>query len=151
MSAATKHFIRHYAEMVVAMFAGMVVLGLPAGWAMGALGTSWHALTDDAPALMFLMMATTMTVPMVGWMLYRGHGARANVEMSASMFVPTFAVIGLLWASAITDIGALMVIEHVTMLLAMLGVMLARPGEDTCHRDREAVPAEATLISEGAA
>ena len=43
---------------------------------------------------MFLGMATTMTVPMVGWMIYRGHGWRANAEMSASMFVPTFAVIG---------------------------------------------------------
>ena len=27
-----RHFARHYVEMVIAMFAGMVVLGLPAGW-----------------------------------------------------------------------------------------------------------------------
>ena len=82
---------------------------------------------------MFLGMATTMTVPMVGWMIYRGHGWRANAEMSASMFVPTFAVIGLLSAELLTDLGVLMVIEHVAMLLAMAGVMLLRPAEYMHH------------------
>jgi flagellar biosynthetic protein FliP len=126
MGTSTKHFIRHYVEMVIAMFVGMAVLSFPAGWAMGAL-------TDDTPALMFLRMATTMTVGMVGWMLYRGHGWRANTEMSASMFVPTFAVIGLLWGGLLTDLGVLMVIEHVAMLLAMAGVMLMRPAEYSHH------------------
>jgi hypothetical protein len=129
MSPTTKHFLRHYAEMVVAMFAGMAVLGFPAGWALGAVGIDWNALSDDAPALMFLGMATTMTLPMVGWMLYRGHSWRSNTEMSASMFLPTFAVIGLLWADLLTNLGALMVIEHVAMLLAMAGAMLLRRAE----------------------
>jgi hypothetical protein len=132
MSPATKHFVRHYVEMVVAMFLGMAVLGVPAGWALSAMGIDWSAMTDDSPALMFLSMATTMTVPMVGWMMYRGHGWRANSEMAAAMFVPTFAVIGLLWADVTGDLGALMVIEHVAMLLAMAGVMLLRPAEYTC-------------------
>jgi hypothetical protein len=131
MSPVTKHFIRHYAEMVVAMFLGMAVLGVPANWAMSAMGVDWNALTDDAPALMFLGMATTMTVPMVGWMVYRGHGRRANAEMSAAMFGPTFAVIGLLWAGLLTDLGALMVLEHVAMLIAMAAAMLLRPAEYT--------------------
>ena len=137
MSASKKHFIRHYVEMVVAMFLGMAVLGLPAGWAMGAMGIDWHQLTDDAPALMFVGMATTMTVPMVAWMMYRGHGLRANAEMSASMFLPTFAVVGVLWADVLTDLGALMVIEHVAMLLAMAGAMLLRPAEYAHHHARE--------------
>ena len=129
MSASpAKRFIRHYLEMVVAMFAGMAVLSMPARWAVAAAGTSY----DAAPALMFLSMAVTMTVPMVAWMRYRGHGRRANTEMSASMFLPTFAVIGLLWAGVIEDIGALMVLEHVAMLASMLGVMLLRPAEYTC-------------------
>jgi hypothetical protein len=116
MSPVTKHFIRHYAEMVVAMFLGMAVLGVPANWAMSAMGVDWNALTDDAPALMFLGMATTMTVPMVGWMVYRGHGRRANAEMSAAL---------------LTDLGALMVLEHVAMLIAMAAAMLLRPAEYT--------------------
>jgi hypothetical protein len=131
MSPAPKRFIRHYLEMVIAMFVGMAVLGVPAGWLLGAMGSSWSELTDNAPALMFLGMATTMTVPMVGWMAYRGHGRRANAEMSASMFVPTFTVIGLLWAELVSDIGVLLVIEHVAMLAGMLAVMLLRPAEFT--------------------
>ena len=133
MSASTQHFLRHYVEMVIAMFLGMAVLWLPAGLALNATGSSWSELNDDAPALMLLLMATTMTVPMVAWMRYRGHGRRANAEMSASMFLPTFAVIGLLGAGLLTDTGVLMVVEHVAMLLAMLVAMLLRPAEYTCH------------------
>ena len=137
MSPAAKHFTRHYAEMVVAMFAGMAVLGLPAGWALDAIG----ATSDE---FMFLGMATTMTVPMVGWMLHRGHGWRANAEMSASMFIPTFAVIGVLSAELLTDVGVLMVIEHVAMLLAMLGAMLLRPAEYAGHAHGRAAQAGVT-------
>jgi len=125
-----KHFIRHYLEMVVAMFLGMAVLWVPAEWAMGAVGTSWDDLSTPA---MLLGMATIMTVPMVGWMIHRGHGRRANAEMAAAMFLPTFGVIGLLWADLITDTGALIVLEHVVMLLAMLGAMLLRPAEYLHH------------------
>lgn len=152
MSTTAKHLTRHYVEMVVAMFLGMAVLAVPAGWAMGAMGIDWGRLTDDAPALMFLGMATTMTVPMVGWMVYRGHGWRANGEMSASMFVPTFAVIGLLWAGVLTDLGLLMVVEHVAMLLAMAAVMLLRPSEYAHHRGHERrAPLESTATERVAA
>ena len=133
MSATTKHLIRHYAEMIVAMFLGMAVLGLAARVALGAMGIDWAGVIDDAPALMFLGMATTMTLPMVGWMLYRGHGWRANTEMSASMFVPTFAVVGALWADLVTDLGMLMIVEHIAMLAAMAAVMLLRPAEYARH------------------
>jgi hypothetical protein len=34
LSSPIGHFIRHYIEMVVAMFLGMAVLGIPAGWAL---------------------------------------------------------------------------------------------------------------------
>ena len=133
MTSSTRRFLRHYVEMVVAMFLGMVVLGVPAGWALGAVGSSWSELTTDAPALMLLGMAVTMTVPMVGWMRYRGHGWRANTEMSASMLVPTFAAIALLQASVVDDVGVVLVVEHVAMLLGMLGAMLLRPTEYTHH------------------
>ncbi len=128
----TRHFFRHYAEMVVAMFAGMAVLGLPAGWALGAVGSSWSELTDDAPSLMLLGMAITMTVPMVAWMRHRGHGWRPNAEMAASMFLPTFAVIALMGAGAI-DFWRAMGIEHVAMLPSMLAAMLLRRDEYAGH------------------
>ena len=147
MSPQNKQLVRHYLEMVVAMFAGMVVLGAPAVWALGAVGIDWNRLSDDSPALMFLGMATTMTVPIVGWMMYRGHGWRANTEMSASMFLPTFAVIGLLWADVLTDLGALMLLEHVAMLVAMAAVMIARPAEYAGHHHHRGDAAVAEQVA----
>ena len=82
---------------------------------------------------MLLAMAATMTVPMVGWMRYRGHGWRANAEMSASMVLPTFAAIAVIGAGLVEDVGTLLVIEHIAMLLAMLAAMLLRPAEYTRH------------------
>jgi hypothetical protein len=87
VTGSSKHFVRHYAEMVAAMFAGMAVLGIPAGWALGAAGTRWSDLNSDAPALMLLAMAITMTIPMVGWMGFRGRGRQANMEMAAAMLL----------------------------------------------------------------
>jgi hypothetical protein len=133
MSKTQLHFVRHYAEMVAAMFLGMLVLGVPAGWALGAMGSSWSELNADAPSLMFLGMAFTMTVPMVGWMRYRGHGWRANTEMAASMLLPTFAAIALLEGGVVEGVGLLVVVEHVAMLLGMLVAMLLRPDEYTHH------------------
>ncbi len=129
MNASTRHFARHYLEMVVAMFVGMAVLWVPATWALSAVGIGGSSLHEDAPALMLLVMAVTMTVPMVAWMRYRGHGWQPSLEMAGAMFVPTFAAIGLLWGGLVEDVDALVVLEHVAMLLAMLGAMLLRREE----------------------
>src|SRR4051812_22048738 len=126
---SVRQFARHYLEMVVAMVLGMVVLGVPAAALLGLFGVSPSELHDDAPALALLGMAVTMTVPMVGWMRYRGHGWRASNEMAASMFIPTFAVIGLLAAGTVSDFGAAMGLEHLAMLPAMLVAMLLRIDE----------------------
>lgn len=138
MRTINRHFVRHYAEMVLVMFAGMAALGLPAGFALGALDSSWAELRDDAPALTLLLMAFTMTAPMVAWMRYRGHSARANLEMAASMIVPTLAAIGLLGAGVVTDVGSLLLGEHVLMLASMFAVRLLRPQEYTGHHHEAA-------------
>ena len=130
------NFVRHYIEMVIAMLLGMGVLVVPSNLALGAVGVDWSQVVDEEPALMFLRMATIMTLPMVGWMMYRGHGWRANADMTAAMFVPTFAVIGLLWAGVLTNLAVLMVLVHVAMLGAMAAAMLLRPDE-YAHGDHE--------------
>lgn len=119
-------FVRHYVEMVIAMFAGMIVLGLPAEAGLRAIGSSSSALQVDAPAVLLLGMALTMTVPMVAWMRFRGHPWRPCAEMAGAMFVPSLIAIGLLGA---VDFDTLMMWEHVGMLVAMLAVMLTRPAE----------------------
>jgi hypothetical protein len=129
MTTSNRHFIRHYIEMLVAMFVGMAVLGTPAFLALGAAGVSSAELQSDAPALMLLVMGITMTVPMVAWMRYRGHGWQASNEMAASMLIPTGGVIVLLGAGLVADVGTLLLVEHVVMLPSMLAAMLLRRDE----------------------
>jgi hypothetical protein len=132
MTRSTLHFIRHYIEMVLAMLLGMVVLGIPAEGALRAIGAGTSELMTDAPAVALLGMAVTMTVPMVAWMRYRGHSWRPCIEMSASMFLPTFAAIALL-AAGLTDSGGAMMLEHVVMFPSMLVAMLLRRDEYSGH------------------
>jgi hypothetical protein len=145
MTRSTRHFIRHYAEMLAAMFLGMVALGMPALVALGAAGTSSAELRADAPALLLLGMGVTMTVPMVAWMRYRGHGWAASNEMAASMLIPTAGVIGLLGAGLVNDVGTLLMAEHVVMLPSMLVAMLLRREEysHAAHGHRHAEHASA--------
>jgi hypothetical protein len=140
MTTSTRHFVRHYVEMLVAMFLGMAVLGMPALWALAAVGVSSADLRSDAPALLLLGMGVTMTVPMVAWMRHRGHGWPASNEMAASMMIPTAGVIGLLGAGLVVDVGTLLAIEHVVMLPSMLVAMLLRREEysRSAHLDRRA-------------
>ena len=127
MSVPTRHFARHYVEMVVAMFLGMGVLLPPLGAALRAVGTSLH----DSDVLMISVMALTMTVPMVGWMRFRGHAWPVCADMTAAMAIPTLTVLVLLWTGLAGDLGTLLLIEHVAMLPSMLVAMLLRRDEYT--------------------
>jgi hypothetical protein len=53
--------------------------------------------------------------------------------MAGSMIVPTLAAVTLLNADVVTDIDALLGVEHVAMLAGMLVVMLARRDEYSQH------------------
>jgi hypothetical protein len=117
-----KAFALHLAEMLVAMVAGMVVLG---GALEGGLALAGTGLSDAPTALAAAVMAINMTVPMVWWMQYRGHPAKHSVEMAGSMVVPTAIIIATYWLGAIQS-GGVMVAQHVVMIPAMVGVMLWR-------------------------
>ena len=127
MSGSTRHFVRHYVEMVAAMFLGMGLLLPPLGAALRAAGTSLHG----SDVLMISAMALTMTVPMVGWMRFRGHAWPACADMTAAMVIPTLTVLALLWTGLVGGLGTLLVIEHVAMLPSMLVAMLLRRAEYT--------------------
>ena len=127
----TARFARHYVEMVIAMMAGMLVLGLPAEGLLQAAGSSTSDLSDTAPGVVLAGMGVFMTIPMVGWMRHRGHAWRPAWEMAASMLLPTAGVLVLLGTGAMTDFHGLMGLLHVVMLPAMLVAMLLRVGEYT--------------------
>jgi len=108
--------------MLIAMVAGMVVLG---GAVEGALALVGASLSDGPASLAAAVMAVNMTVPMVWWMHHRGHPAQHNVEMAASMVVPPAVVIALDWLAVIAS-GSVMMVQHVVMIPAMVAVMLWR-------------------------
>ena len=132
LTSPNGYFFRHYVEMLLAMLAGMVVLGGLVEGALWAAGTSTNDLSHTAPAFLLIAMAVEMTVPMVAWMRYRGHGWAASVEMAASMFLPTFLVIALSGTGLVGFWGA-MSIEHTLMLASMFGAMLLRRDEYSRH------------------
>jgi hypothetical protein len=61
--------------------------------------------------------------------------------MAASMFIPTFGVIALMWSGILEDFGTLMMLEHVVMLPSMLIAMLLRRDEYTHAHAHHAVAA----------
>lgn len=128
-----RRFARHYVEMVVAMFAGMLVLGLPLAGVLELAGSGLPELEEAAPGIYLLGMGVSMTAGMVTWMRHRAHGWRPTAEMAGAMMGPTIAVIILLGLEVV-DFGAAMMIEHVAMFPAMLAVMLARWDEYSAPR-----------------
>jgi hypothetical protein len=139
-AALTRDFARHYVEMVVVMLAGMGLLALPARWATDAL---LPEVPGDDPTLMLARMAATMTLPMIPWMRWRGHGWQPCLEMAGAMIVPAMGVIALLEVGVVEAVWLSMTIEHVAMFGAMFGVMIARPDEYSHpgHREAAAAPA----------
>ena len=125
-AALTRDFARHYGEMVIVMLLGMAVLAMPARWATDAL---WPGVAGDDTTLMLARMAAAMTLPMIPWMRWRGHGWQPSLEMVGAMIVPAIGVIALLQAGLVESVGLLMTLEHVAMFAAMFAVMIARPDE----------------------
>jgi hypothetical protein len=115
-------FALHLGEMLVAMVAGMVVLGGALAVVLSLFGTS---MSDGSAGLQAAVMGFNMTAPMVWWMHRRGHPTRHNAEMAGSMVVPTIAVIALDGAGALAG-DAVLAAQHLVMIPAMVGVMLWR-------------------------
>ena len=124
-SGSKRAFARHFAEMLIAMFLGMGVLGGLAALGFAALGGGSSDLPGGARVM---LMGIYMTLPMVFWMRHRGHAAARNAEMAISMMVPTVAAAALAFAGALGT-GAALAVQHVVMVPAMLGVMLWRYDE----------------------
>jgi len=121
-STGPGRFLLHFGEMLLAMSAGMIVLGGLAQ--LGFLAASSN-LTDASGAVQASIMGFNMTVPMVWWMKHRGHDRARSAEMAASMIVPTIAAVVLASTGAAGATGAL-ALQHAVMIPAMLAVMLWR-------------------------
>ena len=118
-AAQTLHFLRHLLEMTLAMMVGMIagatvfltLVGMPLDQALRR-----HAVPFT------IVMAFSMTVPMVAWMRHRGHAWRACSEMTAAMVVPAVPLICLRLADVISGpiCGLYCALTIAAMILAML-------------------------------
>jgi hypothetical protein len=110
-------FAWHYAEMVVAMLAGMIALA-------PLWPDAWTARADvDA-----LVMATNMTIAMVAAMALRRHSWPRIAEMAAAMYLPFLLLLAPYWLGVLSGTG-LMVAGHVIMFPLMLAAMVWRRNE----------------------
>jgi hypothetical protein len=132
------HFLRHLGEMLLAMVGGMMVLGALDRGILVAAGTSAAHVRDTAPEVVAVVMAFNMSAGMAVWMRHRGHAWARIAEMAGAMFVPALAAIALFWGGVIES-GAILAIEHVAMIPAMIAVMLVRRGEYSRPVHRHAV------------
>jgi hypothetical protein len=118
------HFLRHLAEMVIAMLAGMLGLGTVIN-ALPGRSALFHP-----PVLSALVMATNMTIGMSLWMRFRRHSRRSIAEMSAAMYIPFIILFVPFWAALLSG-HLVMIGGHILMLPAMVAAMLLRRDEYT--------------------
>jgi hypothetical protein len=123
-------WIGHFAEMVVAMYVGMLVYHMLVAALVVALGFGGLVSGD----LGYAWMTLSMVVPMVALMRFQGHSWRMSNEMAAGMVAPIVACFALVrlgicplvpflsWLSATSVYAA----AYYGMLLGMLAVMVYR-------------------------
>ena len=117
-------FLRHLLEMMLAMVVGMIA---GATVFLTAVAVPLDEALRRYPVPFTLVMAFSMTVPMVAWMRHRGHAWKACSEMAAAMVVPAFALICLRVAHVIS--GPICGLYCALTILAMILVMLYRRSE----------------------
>jgi hypothetical protein len=108
--------------MLLAMFAGMVVLGV-ALWALGEPPGYANPLVE------YGLMGASMAAPMVAWMRHRGHSWSDGLEMTVAMLAPMFAlVVPVELGVAVPGLseGSLMMLSHVAMIGGMVALMVYR-------------------------
>jgi hypothetical protein len=125
-------FWRHVVTMFGVMVGGMVV---SAAIFLTIVGIDWEQATRDYPTAALLVIAAGMTIPMTGWMLYRGIGRKNSTEMAAVMAIPVLPFLGLVWFG-VTD-SALCGPYCLVGLIGMVGLMLLRRDEYSMEMSRE--------------
>jgi hypothetical protein len=123
--ASWSNFIRHFLEMVVAMIAGMAILG---GLLSLSFALAGHANPVHYAGLRALVMTVNMIIGMSLWMRHRHHAWTSIGEMAGAMLFPFILLIGPYGAGLLSG-GALLAMMHILMLPCMVAVMLYRREE----------------------
>lgn len=117
-------FVWHLLEMVLAMQVG--------GLLFLVLIRVIPESSSFAPALARgtlsrpIVSGILMTLPMVAWMIFRGHGWRHSLEMAAAMLAPIAAILAMRILGADAYLPWLAKLSCPSMYPAMLAAMLYR-------------------------
>jgi hypothetical protein len=115
--------------MLGAMAVGMIATGAIFLSVVGL--KTWDEVTFTYPTQALIAMALGMTLPMVGWMLYRGIGMRNSFEMALAMVLPVLPFLYLVWfgVTKSAQCGAYCIV----MVIAMYALMRYRRSEYSTH------------------
>lgn len=123
-AARVGRFGLHLLEMALSMTAGMAILYVLSEQIPATSG--YGALFEYGTNPFDLAMGVFMTIPMVGWMIVRGHGRRHSLEMGLAMFAPIAPIVALRLLGAEASLPWLDDASHPATFLAMLLAMLVR-------------------------
>jgi hypothetical protein len=146
--ARSGHFFLRFLEMQIPMGSGALVCYL-----LGRLipATSSFATVYHPGTYLFAIGDVLfLTVPVVAWMIFRGHGWRYSLEMALAMCAPVAAIIVIGQLAGVDYLLWLVTAMYPAMCLGMLFYMLYRRdfyigrvsysavvassgGEDECH------------------
>ncbi len=112
-------FWRHFLGMLAAMVVGMIATGAVFLSVVGL--KTWDQVTIEYPTQALVAMAGGMSIPMVGWMLYRGMGWKNSYEMAAAMVLPVLPFLCLVWfgVTKSAQCGGYCALTVVAMLVLM--------------------------------
>jgi hypothetical protein len=115
-------FLRHLAEMTVAMLLGMVAGAVAFFY---AAGMAPEEAFRRVPVLFCVVIGLSSVLPMVAWMRHRGHDWGSCSEMAAAMALPLAPIFALYWLGLVpgTETCGL---YCAAMIPAMLAAMLYR-------------------------
>ena len=128
VAANTTRFLLQFMELQIAMALGALLcflLGrvIPASSVVAAVyypGSYLYAIGD----VLFL------TVPVVAWMIFRGHPGRHSLAMAAAMLGPVAAIVLVGESAGYSYLPWLITAGYPAMSLGMLVYMLARGPEN---------------------
>jgi hypothetical protein len=115
-------FLWHYAEMLLAMGIGGFLFSLLLRQIPES--SSYAAVFARGTYVRAIVSSLFMTVPMVAWMILRGHGWRHSWEMTGAMLAPVAAIIVLRMLGVDAYLPWIAKINCPAMDLAMLVYML---------------------------
>jgi hypothetical protein len=125
-------FLLHFLELQIPMGFGALVCYL-----LGLLSTSWsNFATAYRPGTYLYALADILflTVPVVAWMIFRGHGRRHSLEIGAAMVTPVAAIVVLSQLAGLASydyLRWLLIAGYPAMCLGMLVYMLYRRDQFT--------------------